>query len=94
MEIDLNAALAGDDIGVHDVRSESIGEQPVVVCLHSSASSSRQWRAFRELLAKSIPGARLACLEGLGHMGPVQAPQSVSEALSVFIGKRKLDTNA
>ena len=42
--------------------------------------------AESELMARSIPGARLAVIPGAGHMAPVEEPEIVNQVLLDFLG--------
>ena len=38
-------------------------------------------------IAKEIPGARTLVLEGLGHVGTIQAPERVAAAVGAFLAE-------
>jgi pimeloyl-ACP methyl ester carboxylesterase len=64
------------------------GDGPAVICLHSTGSSSRQWSrlATTQLLAEILPKSWWKAFADLGHMGPVEAPDVVNNAIERFLG--------
>jgi pimeloyl-ACP methyl ester carboxylesterase len=42
--------------------------------------------AIHEKMAKRIPGAKYALLEGCGHLGPMDQPEALNKALEQFLG--------
>jgi len=43
-----------------------------------------------EKMASKIPGAEYICLEGCGHLGPMDQPDAFNEALVAFLARRQL----
>jgi pimeloyl-ACP methyl ester carboxylesterase len=46
--------------------------------------------AVMERMAQRIPGAEFVQLEGCGHLGPMDAPESFNQALAGFLARRQL----
>ena len=46
--------------------------------------------AVMEKMASKIPGAEYVCLEGCGHLGPMDQPNAFNEALAAFLARRQL----
>ncbi|HEX5092538.1 MAG TPA: alpha/beta fold hydrolase [Burkholderiales bacterium] len=46
--------------------------------------------AVMEKMAARIPGAEYVCLEGCGHLGPMDQPEAFSEALAAFLKRHQL----
>jgi pimeloyl-ACP methyl ester carboxylesterase len=46
--------------------------------------------AVMEKMASKIPGAEYACLEGCGHLGPMDRPDAFNAALLAFLQRHKL----
>lgn len=46
--------------------------------------------AVMERMAQKIPGAEFVQLEGCGHLGPMDQPDSFNEALAAFLQRRQL----
>jgi 3-oxoadipate enol-lactonase len=46
--------------------------------------------AVMEKMASKIPGAEYVCLEGCGHLGPMDQPDEFNEALAAFLARRQL----
>ena len=64
------------------------GTGPGVVCIHSNASTSGQWRGLMDLLAPKF--RELVEFENLGHMGPVTHPDPVNELIEQFLERAQL----
>jgi RimJ/RimL family protein N-acetyltransferase/pimeloyl-ACP methyl ester carboxylesterase len=47
-----------------------------------------EFRAMARIYAEAIPGARLVELQGVGHMGPMEAPDRVNALLTSFIASQ------
>jgi pimeloyl-ACP methyl ester carboxylesterase len=43
-----------------------------------------------ERMAQKIPGAEFVRLEGCGHLGPMDQPDSFNEALAAFLQRHQL----
>ena len=46
--------------------------------------------AVMERMAQKIPGAEFVQLEGCGHLGPMDQPDSFNEALAAFLQRHQL----
>jgi 3-oxoadipate enol-lactonase len=46
--------------------------------------------AVMEKLAARIPGAEYVCLEGCGHLGPMDQPEAFNESLAAFLKRHQL----
>jgi len=49
------------------------------------AESPRSTRDIAKRLAVLMPDTRTFCFEGLGHMGPLTAPDQVNAELAAFV---------
>lgn len=63
-----------------------------VVCMHSNASSSSQWRGLMDLLAPryrvlapALPRVEVLEFDKLGHMGPITHPDVVNPEIAGFL---------
>ena len=56
-----------------------------VLCLAAAADRTAP-PAVLEKMASKIPGARYRCLEGLGHLAPIEDPERFCEAVESFVG--------
>jgi len=64
---------------------QAFGALDVPVLLMVGSKSPLSSRAVARRLARLLPRAELAELEGLGHMGPITHPEVVNERIRGFL---------
>ena len=74
------AALISNPIAEADLRAISV---PTLVLY--GAESPQSTRDIARRLAVLIPDIKTFCFEGLGHMGPLTAPEQVNAEIAAFV---------
>lgn len=77
-------ALACEALAAFDVRAE-LGRIRRPLTLVAGAEDQATPVPGLEEIARSVPGARLLVLDGVGHLAPIESPAAVAEALRAML---------
>jgi pimeloyl-ACP methyl ester carboxylesterase len=80
------AALWHDDAKLADYASLTLPAR-----LYAGSRTHAATRTIVELLASVVPGATVARMTAMGHMGPVTHPHTVAQAMAAFVAAQAGD---